>query len=289
MVSFGLLRRDWKDDFALVNCAEERLLISSPFVSSYGIDFLVGNIRPTLRQSGRVTILTDLSPQNIYQGSTDPAALKHLTQAVNSAAIAHLPRLHAKVYVADDRKAIVTSGNLSAGGLRLNYEYGVVIDEPAKVFQIRQDVEEYATLGAQFSLGQLTAYCETAERVRSSFQKQLTSVRRALRHEFEREIRSAENNLIRLKLAGTPVTTVFEKTILYLLERGPLATHQMQPLVEAIHPDLCDNTVDRVIDGLHYGRKWKHSLRSAQSHLKSRGLIELSQGKWRLKFGRTQS
>jgi hypothetical protein len=74
---------------------------------------------------------------------------------------------------------------------------------------------------------------------------------------------------------------VFEKTILYFLKReGPMTTRQLHPLVQSVHPDLCDDSVDRVIDGQHFGKKWKHLVRIAQSHLKLKGMIVLQNGLW---------
>ena len=66
-----------------------------------------------------------------------------------------------------------------------------------------------------------------------------------------------------------------------LLKRyGPLPTEQMHPKIEVIHPDLCDNNIDRVIDGKHFGKKWKHAIRTAQQHLKKTGEIELVNRRW---------
>jgi len=38
--------------------------------------------------------------------------------------------------------------------------------------------------------------------------------------------------------------------------------------------------VDRVIEGRHFGKRWKHQVRSAQQHLKAAGLVELVEGRW---------
>jgi hypothetical protein len=77
--------------------------------------------------------------------------------------------------------------------------------------------------------------------------------------------------------------TVFAKTILYLLTHyGPLSTDQLHPKIKAINPDLCDDTIDRVIDGKSFGKKWKHAVRSAQQQLKKRGLVKLEGEHWRL-------
>jgi hypothetical protein len=53
-------------------------------------------------------------------------------------------------------------------------------------------------------------------------------------------------------------------------------------MVQALHPDLCDDLVDRVIDGQHFGKKWKHAVRTAQQHLKRQGQIELHEGRWQI-------
>jgi hypothetical protein len=51
---------------------------------------------------------------------------------------------------------------------------------------------------------------------------------------------------------------------------------------QQIHPDLCDSTIDRVIDGKRYGKKWKHAVRTAQQHLKKKDLVVLKDGHWLL-------
>ena len=257
--------------------------MTSPFVTREGADFVTTHLSSEFRTAGRLAFLTDLSPLNICMKSTDPSALRLLAEAVPAWDLSHLPRLHAKVYIADRDCAIITSGNLTAGGLTLNYEYGVELSDPAVVALIRQDIQDYAGLGAAVDYDQLLAYCQTAEQVRRAYEGQLRSAAKAARREFKRTFQEAEEDLIRLRLAGGAITAVFEKTIVYLLRRhGPLSTQQLHPLVQAIHPDLCDDTVDRVINGQHYGKKWKHVVRRAQSHLKDRGVIEFQAGVWRL-------
>jgi len=62
-----------------------------------------------------------------------------------------------------------------------------------------------------------------------------------------------------------------------------MSTDELNPLIQKIHPDLCDDSVDRVIDGRHFGKKWKHAVRTAQQYLKRTGQIELREGLWHLK------
>ena len=287
MTAITLLRRGWKDTLAsVVKEAEDHLLICSPYVSRYGTDFINGCLSGKLRESGRLTFVTNLSPVNVAQGSTDPNALYALSGVVPRFTVMHLPRLHAKVYVSDAKRAVITSGNLTAGGLMLNYESGVQITDPEVVDEVRRDVINYADLGALVNAEQLLSYCQAAEKVRAAFQRQQNSAAKALRQEFERTRRVAEDELIRMRLAGGAMHTVFAKTVLYLLQRhGALRTEQIHGMIESIHPDLCDNAVDRVIDGKSFGKKWKHAVRTAQQNLKHKGLIELRNDRWTLLTG----
>ncbi|MBN1362921.1 MAG: phospholipase D family protein [Sedimentisphaerales bacterium] len=264
----------------LVAGARSHLMISSPYVTRDGIAFIMGKRDPHLNS---ITFATDLSPANICDGATDPNALSLLMSRVPNVVLRHLPRLHAKVYVSDARCAIITSANLTRGGLERNYEYGVRIPESPVVASILQDISRYSELGALVGRDSLQVYCDIANRVRAIYQRQRDSVTRSLRSEFEKHLAAAQDQLLRLRLAEGPMHTVFAKTIRYLLTRyGPLSTEQLHPRIKAIHPDLCDDTVDRVIDGKNYGKKWKHAVRSAQQQLKKKGLIVLDDERWTL-------
>lgn len=282
MSDFMVLQRPWKEHLSrLLSEAETDVFISSPFVTQQGVDFVVNNISQSVRTAGSFTLLTNLSPTNITQGATDPTALQALSAAASKVTIHHLPRLHAKVYVADIRRAIITSGNLTFGGLNANYEYGLSVGHIQTVEIVRRDITEYAELGANIEVSQLAAYSQAAEEIRLAFREQRKSVTRSARQSFEEALQNANDELIKLQVAEGPIHTVFAKTILYLLKReGAMSTEALHPLVQKIHPDLCDDSVDRVIDGKRFGKKWKHAVRTAQQQLKKQGLIELRDGRW---------
>ncbi len=278
-----VIGRDWRHHLAsLANAALHDLLVSSPYITSPGCDLVRSNLNDTFRTAGKLTVLTDLSPMAMCQGATDPAALRSLVDARQGTCIYHLPRLHAKVYVADTEAAIVTSGNLTSGGLVQNYEYGLRVSDPAVVRLIRNDVTSYASLGASISNSQLADYCDIAHEVRDTFRQSQAAISRTARRRFAAVFRKAEDELVRLRLAGGAMHTVFASTILYLLRTyGPLTTVDLHARIETIHPDLCDNTIDRVIDGKHFGKKWKHAVRTAQQQLKKQDRVELNDGRWR--------
>jgi phosphatidylserine/phosphatidylglycerophosphate/cardiolipin synthase-like enzyme len=279
-----LLREDWKEKLAsLVQCASEHVLVSSPFVSRRGVDFLIDHLPHSIQQGGSIQVLANLSPKNIVQGATEPESLQKLNESVSNTIIHHLPGLHAKVYVADTKEAILTSGNLTAGGLEQNYEYGVTTSDAEAISVIRADLEEYAGLGARVQEDELQSYIEAAQNVRSTFREQEESQAEAAQQKFEKALAEAKDELVRLRLQGNSTNATFGKTILYLLRRkGPMTTKELHPHIQRIHPDLCDDSIDRVVAGENYGKRWKHQVRAAQSTLKQRGDIVLKNGKWRL-------
>lgn len=283
-MTFELLERDWKTHLAdSIASAESEIFISSPYITSPGAKFVTDKLPKRVRTHGGISFLTNLSPQNVAQGATDPNALRMLGQAVAHFKLWHLPNLHAKVYVVDDKCALVTSGNLTAGGLKRNYEYGVRITDAATVKAVLSDVTSYAHLGANISDEQLVTYIEIGSQVRASFREAEAKVRRSAHREFTALVQTAKDKLIEAKISEGPIHTVFAKTILYLLRKHKrLTTRETHDLIAEIHPDLCDDSVNRVINGQAFGKKWKHIVRTSQQNLKSAGLIQLQNGYWKL-------
>ncbi len=268
---------------ALFRNARRDILIASPFVSTTAVNRTLDQFTPAFESTGRLTFLTDLSPRNVYQQATDPAALLKLSDRVPRTSIVHLPSLHAKVYLVDDSAAIITSANLTAGGLYRNYEYGVHVSEPNLVVQIRQDLDGYKELGATLDRQVLGDYCRVSNEVRKLYARKLAAASNRIAIQFEQKLQAAEDELIRLRLAGGAMHTVFGRTVRYLLKKhGPLSTKALHPMISAIHPDLCNDAVDRVIDGKSFGKKWKHAVRTAQQKLKKDGIIEFDGHHWRI-------
>lgn len=282
MPQVTLLKNNWHHTLAtLLSSAQHEIIISSPFVTPDGTNFVLENTSPDFREGGELTFITNLSPTNQIQGITNPNALRNLTDTLRRVGVFHLPRLHAKAYIFDRDKAVITSGNLTSGGLRHNHEYGVLIDDNIVASNARQDILDYAYLGTLVTKEQLSLYCDAVEEATRAFQKQQVSVSQTARQNFENALRAANDELIKLRLAEGAMHTVFERTVLFLLrQHGALDTHQVYLMVQQIHPDLCDDSVDRVINGRHFGKKWKHAVRTSQQQLKRKGLVDLIEGKW---------
>jgi hypothetical protein len=264
--------------------ARKHVSVCAPFVTQAAVELLTGEFSRDLRDSGELRLVVDLSPHHIIQDSLDPSALQFLLKTVGRSQLTHLPRLHSKIYIFDDEYAIVTSANLTAGGLFRNFECGLGTDDPRFVRLLRAELDAYVQLGADIEPQRLERYRVLADSVREKFGKQLRAVSAAVRAEFQNSIREAEDELIRARTREGAVTPLFVRTIVYLLKKhGPLTTKQLQPLIQIIHPDLCDDSVDRVIDDAHFGKKWKHWVRSAQQRLKDEKKIMLTDGRWMLR------
>ena len=96
----------------LARAVQRDLLIVSPYVGTDGTDLILQNLSVDFRTRGSLHFLTNLSPLNICQSSTDPSAILYLSRGFQASTVVHLPRVHAKVFVADNVAAIITSRTL---------------------------------------------------------------------------------------------------------------------------------------------------------------------------------
>ncbi len=274
-----LIPARWESVFErLVSNIHQWGLFASPYISISPIQRIaqaLGN------RNVQLDILTDL--EAVWQGATDPAALVALMDAVPHTRVWYLPRLHAKVYIADEREAIITSANLTDHGLTINYEYGIRLTEPSIVRRVRDDLLEYKQLGNIVPRFELERLAALAADIRALRRKTELATQETLRENLQHRLSDVRTRLMEIRAEGKTTNRIFADTIVYLLRKyGPLTTDQMHPLIQQIHPDLCDDTIDRVIKGVHFGKLWKHYVRNAQQTLKRQGIILYDGRHWRL-------
>lgn len=104
-----------------------RVRIISPYISDYGIDFVLKNIK----KDAHVEIVTALSVSGILSGSQSPKCLARLFQRENCEIYYYTNNLHSKVYILDDQ-IYITSANLTKGGLVSNMESGLTVNKYLK-------------------------------------------------------------------------------------------------------------------------------------------------------------
>lgn len=97
-------------------------------------------ILKVLPKNVKLDIFTSSIIGNYINGASDISALKLLCES--RAKIYNYQSLHAKVYMFDNKEAIITSGNLTYSGLNKNFEYGINTDEEVVINSIITDYNE---------------------------------------------------------------------------------------------------------------------------------------------------
>ena len=270
----------WAETFeAFARSIRNRAIVVAPFITKQPLkrfaSLLDANSLP------QIDLLTNLKEESLLQGSVDSNAIAQFCREVPNTTVQHLPGLHAKAYVADEHTAIITSGNFTNGSLYRNYEYGIRVDDADIVRKIANDLREYGNLGAEVSLEELDHLAEVTETLRKKHSDALNSVRPDIKQEFEKELELTRYSILQLRgKPGETTNSIFMRTILYLLRDGPMTTAELHSHIQNIHPDLCDDSIDRVINGIRHGKRWKHLVRAAQKHLKDRYMIDRSGRMW---------
>ena len=295
------VKSPWHSTFdQFVGSIQESAIIAAPYISRLPVEWLAKRLR-SRRRSVRLDVLTSLRADSLVAGAVDAAALAWLCQRVPGATVRHLRYLHAKAYVADGHTAIVTSANLTYGGLWRNQELGVAITEPDAVAAIADDLLEYGNVGVPVPLEALVELDVMAEQARQDKAAMDAAVTVSASDKYDDIVRNIDERLVELRVSEKGFTTnpkaslnaQFVDAIKYVLHRnGPMKTSDMNPLIQQLLPELCDDAVDRVINGVTFGRKWKHSVRNAQLQLRRSGLLvqdEPGRNKpWRLIEGEQQ-
>ena len=134
MTGIELIKSPWEDLFLdMVEQTEDILRITSPYIKSKSVEKMIS----AKGSDVSIEYITSFKLMNFYRKSSDFEALSTILN--NHGTIKNYQALHAKIYVFDERQAIVTSGNLTYGGLNSNYEYGVLIRDENNVSSVIQD------------------------------------------------------------------------------------------------------------------------------------------------------
>ena len=213
----SLLSSPWDAQLAeLLGNSEEFLLLASPFITRR-VTTRVGDCLSKNASSQRLQIvcLTNVRVDSILSGSLELEGITELASAFPGFSVVHLPSLHAKVFVADSKCAIVTSGNLTDGGLRKNCEYGVSIRAPRLVKRVRQDFEGYAGLGVQLSMKEISGFSNDLVGLRATYQAENRRLVKGVGTKLKDRIKDAEDRVLQFRARSSTTQGIFRKTILY--------------------------------------------------------------------------
>lgn len=143
-------------------------------------------------------------------------------------------------------------------------------------------MNDYARLGSVATHLQIQNYATVIEALREDYEAHRRTSEIRFRRQFRARLEEASIEAIRLQVGDRSAHAVFADAITFLLRSGPMATKELHPKIQALLPELCDDERDRVIDGRHFGKLWKHHVRTAQQHLKRTGIVDYEDGVWRL-------
>jgi hypothetical protein len=270
----------WREVFeSFLEGVSSDLLIASPYIKTAEAKWICGALasRPI-----HLRVFTDVRSDSVLNGSLDMAALKLFAQVADDSKIIAVPKLHAKVYVRDEDFAIVTSANLTPSGLEMNYEYGVGLREPELVRKIRSDIESYGRVGSAMSSELLDDISEVSDELVDEFKRVQRSARAELRKRFKQKLRKARVQFLRAQVGNRSAHSLYSDAIIYVLSKEALTTAELHPRIQQVLPDLCDDSVELVINGQRFGKRWKHAVRNAQQFLKRQGVIRFDGKKWSL-------
>ena len=268
------------DQFA--GSIRESAIIAAPYITGRPVERLASKLG-SRRASVRLDVLTNLHADSLIDGSLDIGALAWLCEQVPGTTVRHLRHLHAKAYVADGHTAIVTSANLTNGGLRRNKELGVAITDPDGVKDIAEDLREYGNLGVLVpaeALTELDTMAQQAQVSKATVDRSAFGSGLAAHDTIRNDI---NERLVELRTSGEAFATnprasinaQFCDAVRYVLrQNGPMSTSEMNPLIQNLLPELCNDAVEHItIGGRRFGLKWKHQARNARVQLRRDGSI----------------
>jgi len=261
----------------LLDAATQELFVASPYIKTREADWVCNRLAKNGHEKSiRLRLLTDVRSANVLGGSLDVAALRVLNSGMSHCQIINVPRLHAKVYVADETCAVITSANLTPSGLDTNLEYGVGTTDPEAVRNVRRDLQLYATLGNPLTSQAILELEKVSDELRTEFQAIEKSAEKKLRRKFNETLRKADHQFLRAQVGTRSSHALFADAMLYLLSIRPMSTRELHLRLKGLLPELCDDSTELVIDGQHFGKKWKDIVRNAQVFLRRKDSIQLS-------------
>ncbi len=259
--NYKLYSRDWRDDLRKFLSGAKQLTIVSPYIG-HAEAKLVVNMLP----EANITTITRLKTSSLLGSKAlnikALQALKKLKKSSNKKnivrRIVNLPWLHAKIYVADKKRAIITSANLTKSGIDLNHECGIVITNRSAVSKICTKIDSYIESGVDIEANELNVI-ERTVRVAENTKKKPQSRKACHTLDYEYQCLYSENNM----------NMRFRKAVYYLLGDKAMTTVELNESIQCLYPDIYDKDIYR-------------NIKRAQKYLEKRGVISCKK-KWRKK------
>jgi len=126
--------------------AEFEIVIVSPWIKRQTWNRVKGPLRKFSRQGGKLSVFMRGSESYYSLGRSDN--LQEEISGLGGETIL-VDLLHAKIYMADQKEAIITSANLTKGGTESNYEGGIWVNDPIVLRDICEFIDAIRRIGAR--------------------------------------------------------------------------------------------------------------------------------------------
>jgi phosphatidylserine/phosphatidylglycerophosphate/cardiolipin synthase-like enzyme len=145
-----IITNPWKDMFLdLISSSENSIKIATPFIK----EDICDDIIKTKQKNSKLELITSFKLINIYLGAVDIKGIEKIIK--NNGIVKNFPKLHAKIYIFDDKEAVITSSNLTNGGLINNYEFGIYLNKKDEKGVVTQTVKEFNNISNNDNVGKI--------------------------------------------------------------------------------------------------------------------------------------
>jgi phosphatidylserine/phosphatidylglycerophosphate/cardiolipin synthase-like enzyme len=136
-----------KKFYKLISETKNTFYFTSPYINDEPIENIMKNINKNVKIKGITFLCFATIRKQIL-------SLNSLKKLINKGILKTSKEfLHSKIYIFDNKKAIITSSNLTKAGLTTNYEYGVLISDKKLIMEIKRDFD---TLYLSKNFGKIT-------------------------------------------------------------------------------------------------------------------------------------
>jgi len=124
---------------AMINRAERDIILVTPWIKEGIWERIRGSVFEFVKNGGKLRVFIKGTKDDFSSGRSDYSVVKEIRKY--GGVVKFVPQLHAKVYVVDQREALICSANLSRSGLDFSYEAGVWTCNPGIVNEVGEFVD----------------------------------------------------------------------------------------------------------------------------------------------------
>jgi len=150
--------------FNAIDVSDEEIILITPYLQLAPVIMIIEILQKTGNLDKiKLRLITNINSSVFLTKSSDINAILELMQKVPNVEVTGIGNLHAKIYIFDSKRLIITSGNLSLNGIFKNLEVGVEIIDIFEATDLRHKMLAYAKEGTRYQLKDILAIKESLD------------------------------------------------------------------------------------------------------------------------------